>query len=216
MDTESRSTPEAKLTSPTSPISKISEATPDSGASQEKATCLKPVKPQPHVAQLPPALKPAALAACVETWFGVKAVLTVSLVRVVLCPFGALTRMSNVSLKGLLPPKRLTQYGYSLLTKLYVALIVYSVPAVTWKGCDRLLNWLKRPVESGAEPFPVERKPMNWPAGAVKSAKVESTVPVPVRFQPGGKRPVSKPPLMILGPDGFETGGTVGMMSGRL
>ena len=85
---------------------------------------MKPVKPQPHVAQLPPALKPAALTPCVETWLGVKAVLTVSVVRVVLCPFGALTRMSNVSLKGLLPPKRLTQNGYSLLTKLYVALIV--------------------------------------------------------------------------------------------
>src|SRR5262245_54293127 len=118
IDTESRSTPEAKLTSPTSPISKISEATPDAGASQEKATFLKPVKPQPHVAQLPPALKPVALTSCVETWFGAKAVLTVSVVRVVLCPFGPLTRTSNVSLKGLLPPKRLTQYGYSLLTKL--------------------------------------------------------------------------------------------------
>src|SRR5262245_53356629 len=54
MDTASRSTPEAKLRSPPSPISKISEATPDSGASQEKATCLNPVKPQPHVARLPP------------------------------------------------------------------------------------------------------------------------------------------------------------------
>src|SRR5215813_6307444 len=161
MDTESRSTPEAKLTSPTSPISKISEATPDAGASQEKATCLKPVKPQPHVAQLPPALKPAALTSCVETWLGAKAVLTVSVVRVVLCPFGPLTRMSNVSLKGLLPPKRLTQYGYSLLLKLYVALMVESVPAVTWKGWERLLNCEKRPDESGAAPAPVERKPMN-------------------------------------------------------
>src|SRR5215831_6634069 len=120
----SRSTPEAKLASPTSPISKMSDATPDSGASQEKATCLKPVKPQPHVEQLPPALKPAALTPCVETWFGLKAVFTVSVVSVALCPFGPLTRMSNVSLNGLLPPKRLTQYGYSLLTKLYVALIV--------------------------------------------------------------------------------------------
>src|SRR5262249_6633299 len=122
--TQARSTPGAQWTLPTSPISKISEATPDAGASQEKATCLKPVKPQPHVAQLPPALKPAALTSRVETWLGAKAVLTVSVVRVVLCPFGPLTRMSNVSLKGLLPPKRLTQYGYSLLTKLYVALIV--------------------------------------------------------------------------------------------
>src|SRR5215510_14630300 len=61
---------------------------------------------------------------------------------------------------------------------------------------------------------------MNWPAGAVKSAKVESTVPVPVRFQPGGKRPVSKPPLVNLATGGcgcgWDTGGTVGTMLGRL
>src|SRR5262249_55377964 len=136
----SRSTPEAKLASPTSPISKMSEATPDSGASQEKATCLKPVNPQPHVGQLPPALKPAAPTPCVETWFGVKAVFTVSVVSVALCPFGPLTRMSNVSLNGLLPRRSLTEWGYSLRTRLSVALMVYSVPAVTWKGCDRLLN----------------------------------------------------------------------------
>src|SRR5207247_624540 len=63
-------TPLGKTMSPTSPISKMSEASPEVGASQLKLRVLKPVYPHPHVVQLPPALKPATLTSCCETWLG--------------------------------------------------------------------------------------------------------------------------------------------------
>src|SRR5882724_13498302 len=129
--------------------------------------------------------------------------------------------MSIVSLNGNgpLPANWFTQYGYSLLTKLKVAFTVYRVPPVTWKGWLSVVDWVKRPLGSPSEPGPLEMKPMNCPFGAVNWPKLPTTLPAPLRFQPGGKMAVSKPPLMIfsvVGSGGGIRPPVCGTMEGRL
>ncbi len=46
---------------------------------------------------------------------------------------------------------------------------------------------------------------MDFPFGAVNWPKLPITLPAPLRFQPGGKIAVSKPPLMI-----FSVIGSIG------
>src|SRR6266851_4334820 len=97
-------TPLGKTVSPTSPTSKMSEASLVlGGACQLKASVWKPVYPHPHVAQPPPALKPATLTCCCETWLGVNALLTARVATGVVSPPAVLILTLKVSLKGLLP-----------------------------------------------------------------------------------------------------------------
>ena len=96
--------------SPTSPISKMSEASPEVGASQLKLRVLKPVYPHPHVVQLPPALKPATLTSCCETWLGAKALLTDRVATCVAEPPG--DGIGN--LNGIVQPDRVARARHDL------------------------------------------------------------------------------------------------------